>query len=121
MSKKLGVAPARKSKNLLANYWEPVHPVSMNPSDVLPFLRLNVLQTTNMNLISPLNSLLFRIIIGAIVLLYIILLGRIIRQISINSPFSHLQKIVLALIIILFPIIGLLFYYVFFRNTIAKK
>ncbi len=64
-----------------------------------------------MNLISPESSLLFRIIVGSIIVLYVVILINALRQIVFNNAYSIVQKIIWTMLILFLPFWGIINYY----------
>jgi hypothetical protein len=64
-----------------------------------------------MNLISPEAALLFRIIVGAIITTYIVIILWTIREILFASTLSYIQKTCWILLILFLPFWGMIIYY----------
>ena len=69
-----------------------------------------------MNLISPFNSMLFRIALVGILIAYFMFLIKILRQIILEKSFSNYKKTVIIVLVLLIPIGGLILYFAFFNS-----
>jgi hypothetical protein len=72
-----------------------------------------------MTFLSPSASILFRIIIGAIITIYIVLILRTLRQIILKRTTSKTQKLLMIILIVCFPVLGLLIYFSLFQKELA--
>jgi uncharacterized membrane protein len=69
-----------------------------------------------MNLLSPINSLLFRIAVVGILIAYSLVLIKVIRQIIVKNSFSKNKKTITIMLVLFIPIGGLMLYFAFFNS-----
>jgi len=69
-----------------------------------------------MNFLSPKSAELFQGISWFISIIYILLIIRTILQISRDGQKSTVEKLISIIFIILFPVLGLILYYLFQKN-----
>lgn len=69
-----------------------------------------------MNLLSPINSLIFRIAVVGILIAYYLVLIKVIRQIIVKNSFSKNKKTITIMLVLFIPIGGLMLYFAFFNS-----
>jgi hypothetical protein len=72
-----------------------------------------------MTFLTPAASILFSIILGASITIYIVLILKTLRQIVFKRSTSKTQKLVMIILIVCFPVLGLLVYYSLFQKELA--
>ena len=66
-----------------------------------------------MNLLSPINSLIFRITVAGIFTAYFLFLIKVLRQIILEKSFSNYKKTMAIMLVLFIPIGGLMLYFAF--------
>ena len=69
-----------------------------------------------MNLISPINSLLFRITVVGIFIAYFLFLIKVLRQIILEKSYSNYKKTISIILVLFIPIGGLIVYFAFLNS-----
>ena len=69
-----------------------------------------------MNLLSPINSLIFRITVAGIFIVYFLFLIKVLRQIILEKSFSNYKKTIAIMLVLFIPIGGLMLYFAFFNS-----
>jgi len=72
-----------------------------------------------MTFLTSAASILFSIILGASITIYIVLILKTLRQIVFKRSTSKTQKLVMIILIVCFPVLGLLVYYSLFQKELA--
>jgi uncharacterized membrane protein len=74
-----------------------------------------------MNLISPINSLLFRITAVGIFITYFLFLIKVLRQIILEKSYSNYKKTIAIILVLFIPIGGLMLYFAFLNSQKELK
>jgi uncharacterized membrane protein len=69
-----------------------------------------------MNLLSPINSLIFRITVAGIFIAYFLFLIKVLRQIILEKSFSNYKKTIAIMLVLFIPIGGLILYFAFLNS-----
>lgn len=69
-----------------------------------------------MNLLSPINSLIFRITVAGIFTAYFLFLIKVLRQIILEKSFSNYKKTIAIMLVLFIPIGGLILYFAFLNS-----
>jgi putative effector of murein hydrolase LrgA (UPF0299 family) len=69
-----------------------------------------------MNLLSPINSLIFRITVAGIFIAYFLFLIKVLRQIILEKSFSNYKKTIAIMLVLFIPIGGLILYFSFLNS-----
>lgn len=69
-----------------------------------------------MNLLSPINSLIFRITVAGIFIAYFLFLIKVLRQIILEKSFSNYKKTMAIMLVLFIPIGGLMLYFAFLNS-----
>lgn len=69
-----------------------------------------------MNLLSPINSLIFRITVAGIFIAYFLFLIKVLRQIILEKSFSNYKKTIAIMLVLFIPIGGLMLYFAFLNS-----
>lgn len=69
-----------------------------------------------MNLLSPINSLIFRITVAGIFTAYFLFLIKVLRQIILEKSFSNYKKTIAIMLVLFIPIGGLMLYFAFLNS-----
>jgi uncharacterized membrane protein len=69
-----------------------------------------------MNLLSPINSLIFRITVAGIFIAYFLFLIKVLRQIILEKSFSNYKKTIAIMLVLFIPIGGLILYFAFLKS-----
>lgn len=69
-----------------------------------------------MNLLSPINSLIFRITVAGIFIAYFLFLIKVLRQIILEKSFSNYKKTIAIMFVLFIPIGGLILYFAFINS-----
>lgn len=69
-----------------------------------------------MNLLSPINSLIFRITVAGIFIAYFLFLIKVLRQIILEKSFSIYKKTIAIILVLFIPIGGLMLYFAFLNS-----
>ncbi len=69
-----------------------------------------------MNLLSPINSLIFRITVAGIFIAYFLFLIKVLRQIILEKSFSNYKKTLAIMLVLFIPIGGLILYFAFLNS-----
>ena len=74
-----------------------------------------------MNLLSPINSLIFRITVAGIFIAYFLFLIKVLRQIILEKSFSNYKKTIAIILVLFIPIGGLMLYFAFLNSQKELK
>ena len=74
-----------------------------------------------MNLLSPINSLIFRITVAGIFIAYFLFLIKVLRQIILEKSFSNYKKTIAIMLVLFIPIGGLMLYFAFLNSQKELK
>lgn len=69
-----------------------------------------------MNLLSPINSLIFKITVTGIFIAYFLFLIKVLRQIILQKSFSNYKKTIAIMLVLFIPIGGLMLYFAFLNS-----